>query len=59
LFYGFWTLYSLALIGKVYLNGKAAMARAVWLGLGDGLRGRFGGQNERVLVEPSMERRWG
>jgi GT2 family glycosyltransferase len=56
-FYGFWTLYSLALAGKVFLNGKAAMSRAVWLGLWDGLRGRFGGQNERVLVRPSMGRR--
>lgn len=49
LFYGFWTLYSLALSLKVRLSGKPAAARAVWLGLLDGLRGRFGGQNERVL----------
>ncbi len=50
LFYGFWTLYSLALSLKVQLSGKLATARAVRLGLLDGLRGRFGGQNERVLA---------
>jgi GT2 family glycosyltransferase len=50
LFYGFWTLYSLALSLKVQLNGKLATARAIRLGLLDGLRGRFGGQNERVLA---------
>jgi GT2 family glycosyltransferase len=48
-FYGFWTLYSVTLSLKVQLNGKATTARAVRLGLLDGLRGRFGGQNERVL----------
>jgi len=50
LFYGFWTIYSLALSMKVQLNGKTSTARAVRLGLLDGLRGRFGGQNERVLA---------
>ncbi len=50
LFYGFWTLYSLALTMKMQLNGKLSTARAVRLGLLDGLRGRFGGQNERVLA---------
>lgn len=49
LFYGFWTLYSLALSLKLQLSGKSATAQAVCLGLLDGLRGRFGGQNERVL----------
>jgi GT2 family glycosyltransferase len=49
LFYGFWTLYSLALSLKVRLGGKQHTARAIDLGLIDGLRGRFGGQNERVL----------
>jgi GT2 family glycosyltransferase len=48
LFYGFWTLYSLALSLKVQWDGKLATARAVRLGLADGSRGRFGGQNERV-----------
>jgi hypothetical protein len=55
LFYGFWTLYSLALAVKVRLNGKAAMARAVCLGLLDGLRGRFGAQNERVLAAVAVD----
>lgn len=50
LLYGFWTLYSLALSIKAQLNGKLSTARAVRLGLLDGLRGRFGGQNERVLA---------
>jgi GT2 family glycosyltransferase len=50
LFYVFWTLYSLALSVKVQLNGNAASAQAMRLGLADGLRGRFGGQNERVLA---------
>lgn len=49
LLYGFWTLYSLALLLKVQLSGRPDTARAVRLGLLDGLRGRFGGQNERVL----------
>jgi GT2 family glycosyltransferase len=49
LLYGIWTLYSLALALKVQLNGKAAMAHAIRLGLRDGLQGRFGNQNERVL----------
>jgi GT2 family glycosyltransferase len=49
LFYGFWTLYSLALSLKVYLSGKPATTRAVWLGLLDGLCGRFGGRNELFL----------
>ena len=46
----FWTLYSLALALKLALSGKLATSRAVRLGLQDGLRGRFGGQNERVLA---------
>lgn len=50
LFYGFWTLYSLALSLKVQSGGQSATARAIRLGLRDGLRGRFGGQNERVLA---------
>lgn len=45
---GFWALYSLALYLKLRLVRKPAAARAVWLGLTDGLRGRFGEQNERV-----------
>lgn len=49
-FYGFWTLYSLALAVKTQFNGKPNTAKAIRLGLFDGLRGRFGGQNERVLT---------
>lgn len=49
LFYGFWILYSLALSIKVQLNDNLPAARAIRLGLFDGLRGRFGDQNERVL----------
>ncbi len=46
----FWAVYSLALAAKLALTGQRAAAQAVWLGLGDGLRGRLGGQNERVLA---------
>ena len=46
----FWTCYSIALSGRVQLAGKPHGARAIRLGLGDGLRGVFGGQNERVLA---------
>jgi GT2 family glycosyltransferase len=53
LFFAVWTLYSLALFLKLHLNGKLATARAVWLGLLDGLRGQFGNRNERVLSECS------
>jgi GT2 family glycosyltransferase len=46
----FWSIYSLALALKLRLTGQRATAKAVWLGLEDGLRQRFGGQNERVLA---------
>ena len=49
LLYGFWALYSLTLSLKVRLSGDPATACSVRLGLLDGLRRRFGGQNERVL----------
>jgi hypothetical protein len=48
-FYGVWGLYSLALALKIKMKGNTAMARAVWLGLVDGLRGRFGKRNELFL----------
>ena len=48
--FGFWTLYSLALTLKLRLDRKSHTSRAVRLGLLDGLWGRFGGQNERVLA---------
>jgi len=47
--FGFWTLYTLASSAKAVLNGQLFTARAIRLGLADGLRGRFGGQNKRVL----------
>jgi GT2 family glycosyltransferase len=50
LFYSIWTLYSLALAVKELLNGRLPAARAIRLGLVDGLRGRSGGQNKRVLA---------
>ncbi|MEW5958961.1 MAG: glycosyltransferase family 2 protein [Chloroflexota bacterium] len=49
-YYSFWTFYGLALLLKVRLAGQLPLARSVWLGLLDGLRGRFGDQNERVLA---------
>lgn len=49
LYFIFWTAYSAALWLKLKLAGQRPTAHAVWLGLADGLRGRFGGQNERVL----------
>ena len=45
----FWTLYSLALAIKVQLAGRPDTARAINLGWQDGLAGRFGNQNERIL----------
>ena len=60
LFFGIWTLYSLALTFKMILNGNLPAARAVRRGLIDGLQGRFGGQNERVLALTSgLDRRSG
>lgn len=49
-FYVFWALYSLALELKLRATGETEAARAIALGLRDGLQGRFGGQNERVLA---------
>ena len=56
LFYGFWTLYSMALAAKELLSGRLPAARAIRLGLVDGLRGRIGGQNKRVLTIASGAR---
>ncbi|MCB0166195.1 MAG: glycosyltransferase family 2 protein [Anaerolineae bacterium] len=50
LLFGFWTIYSLALAAKLQIDGKSHSAKAVLMGLGDGLRGRFGSQNERVMA---------
>jgi GT2 family glycosyltransferase len=49
-FYIAWTLYSVALTLKLHVTGEKQAAQAIWLGLRDGLQGRFGGQNERVLA---------
>ncbi len=45
-----WTLYGAAAALRLRLAGTPASGRAVMLGTADGLRGRFGGQNERVLA---------
>jgi hypothetical protein len=50
LLYAFWGLYSLALSVKERVRGNSPAARAIRLGLLDGLRGRFGNQNERALA---------
>lgn len=50
LFYIFWAVYSLMLSAKLFVSGQLATAQAVRIGLMDGLRGRYGGQNERVLA---------
>ena len=47
----FWAMYSAALAIKLKSQGALPASKAVWLGLSDGLAGRFGGQNERVLSE--------
>lgn len=44
-----WALYGLALYIRTRIAGQRAPANAIGLGTLDGLRGRFGGQNERVL----------
>jgi hypothetical protein len=46
----FWMAYGLALAGRLRLGGKAATARAVWLGTQDALAGRFGDQNARIAA---------
>ncbi|MBK7893591.1 MAG: glycosyltransferase family 2 protein [Anaerolineaceae bacterium] len=46
----FWLAYTLVLALKLRLGGQRVTARAVWLALVDGVNGRFGGQNERVLA---------
>ncbi len=48
--YAFWALYSLLLTIQLRVKGNAARSQAVRLGLIDGLSGRWGGQNERVLA---------
>jgi GT2 family glycosyltransferase len=45
-----WVIYSLLLAAKLWLSGQRATAKAVYLGLVDGVGKRWGGQNERVLA---------
>ena len=47
--FAFWVAYSIALAAKTALTGERATARAVWLGLADGMRGRFGNRNALFL----------
>jgi GT2 family glycosyltransferase len=47
-----WGGYALLLAAKLRISGARAPARAVWLGLWDGLTRRWGGQNARVLATP-------
>ena len=49
-FYAFWGLYGLTLATKSYLSRKPAMAQAIKTGTLDGLIGRFGNQNERIMA---------
>jgi GT2 family glycosyltransferase len=46
--YAFWVVYGLATSFKADLLGQHTKARAIRVGIVDGLMGRFGGQNERV-----------
>ncbi len=45
-----WLLYGILLAAKLRSEGARSPAHAVWLGTWDGVRGRWGGQNERVLA---------
>jgi GT2 family glycosyltransferase len=47
--FAFWLVYGLAFTGAALLRGQRGQARAMGLALADGLRGQFGGQNDRVL----------
>jgi GT2 family glycosyltransferase len=46
--YGLWVAYGLGMSLKANLAGKRRKARAIRLGILDGLTGRFGGQNDRL-----------
>jgi len=48
--FSFWMIYSVLLWGKLWLIGQRLSASATILGLMDGVRGRFGRQNERVVA---------
>lgn len=51
-YYSFWTLIAVVQFSKALLLGDFAMARIYRLALIDGLRGRFGGQNTRIISAP-------
>lgn len=48
--YAGWLAYGAGLALANLARGRPLTARAIGLGLVDGLRGRFGGQNERILA---------
>lgn len=48
--HAFWLMYTMTLWLKLWLSGQRVTAKSVWLALVDGVNGRFGGQNERVLA---------
>ena len=50
LLYAGWIAYGAGLVVANLLRGRPLTARALGLGLVDGVRGRFGGQNDRVLA---------
>jgi GT2 family glycosyltransferase len=54
LLHGLWALYGLGACLKARLLNKVARARALHLAVSDGLRGRFGAQNERILSAGSV-----
>lgn len=47
--FALWSARGLYAVGTAVARGRHQRARAILLGLVDGLEGRFGGQNERVL----------
>ncbi|MBN1454108.1 MAG: glycosyltransferase family 2 protein [Anaerolineales bacterium] len=52
---GIWAFYSLLLAAKTHWIEKSpATAKAMMLGVRDGLQGRFGGRNEEVLAQCRM-----
>jgi GT2 family glycosyltransferase len=44
-----WALYGAQQALRLHHSGRQATAKAISMGVIDGVRGRFGGQNERVL----------
>ena len=46
----FWIAYCLLLSAKLWATGERATAKAVYLGMADGVSKRWGGQNDRILA---------